>query len=83
MAAAAQLQTVPANLNYANNVSVFLTEQRHSSHCFSFIDWLQIDNNVQSIPDLLIDASLYLRQLFRRDTAKVREVKAQSLRLYQ
>ncbi|MNN31479.1 hypothetical protein D3C81_1451680 [compost metagenome] len=58
MAATAQLQAVSADLNYANDISVFFTKQRHSSHSPSFINWLQVNDNIQCIPDLFIHTTL-------------------------
>ncbi|MNO93771.1 hypothetical protein D3C76_853750 [compost metagenome] len=83
MAAATQLQAVSADLNYANNISVFFTKQSHSPHSLSFINRLQVNDNIQCIPDLFIHTTLDFYKLFWRDTAQMRKVKTQTLRLYQ
>ena len=46
MAAAAQLQAVVADLHDADDIAVFLAEQRHSAHCFRFSDRLVLDVHV-------------------------------------
>ncbi|MNC33064.1 hypothetical protein D3C75_814460 [compost metagenome] len=79
---AAQLKAVITNLNYTDDVAVFLAKECHSTHSFSFVNRLVLNDYVQSAPDLRIYPVLNVDQLFRRNRAEMREVKAQACAFY-
>ncbi|MNR45824.1 hypothetical protein D3C85_1647170 [compost metagenome] len=83
MASSAQFKAVSANLNDPHHIAILFSEQSHGSHCFSFINRLKFNNDIQAVPDLLVDTLLDSGQLFWSNAAQVREVKPQTTRLNQ
>ena len=70
MASAAQLDAVISDLNDTDDISVFLSEQRHGAHRLRFINGLALDNNRNALPYLFIHAALNIGQLLRRTSPK-------------
>ena len=83
MGAAAQLHGELAHLHHADGLTVLLTEHGHSTLLLGFLNRKHLGDNRIPLQNGIIDQPLDLMDLLRRDGLKMREVKAQAIRLHQ